>query len=960
MHMQPFLQKLAAYLFTHYPTKVSELCIVLPNKRAKIFLHHYLSQEFGKPIWAPAIYSIEDFISQLNGSQAIDGVTACFEFYSVYAKIEGEQAQSFDDFLTWSPTLLQDFNELDQYLIDTASLFNYLSDERAISLWNLGTKELSDFQKKYLRFWKSLTDYYTQYKQHLESKKLFYSGMAYRKAAENCVQLTQNKNWHKLIFAGFNALNTAEKVCIKALVDAGMADVLWDADEYYVNQTHQEAGKFIREFKAMFPKATKSSEFLWQSNELATGAKRIVVAGVAQQVGQAMVAGELLQEMAKRDNSNFKNHALVLADENLLMPVLHALPDEVKQFNVTMGYPLQHLSLHVLIDSIFTLHENAQKFGRSGSGGVTRYYYHDLKKVLLHPYIIALSGNGDKITKKSLRNFIQDLENKNILFVSYSKIEDYFSLEKMPHFAIVNELLKPWQKDVAAALNVIIALLNKLLQLWNKSDKQQYSMELAVAYQYTKIVKRLHSLLTNASNGILTEIKTLRSIVSQLVKSQSIAFIGEPLEGLQVMGMLETRTLDFETVILVSANEGILPAGKKENSFIPLELKSKFGLPTYADKDAIFGYHFYRLLQQAKEIYLIYNTETDEFGSGERSRFITQIQHELPAFNKHITIEEKRFTFDLDKQILNEPILISKNAFVESKLLSLTQNGLSPSLLNTYRDCSLKFYFKYIAGLEETDDPEEGIDTASFGTVIHAVLEKNYTSFVGHTIDAQKLKHEFKDLLVKVENEFRVLQVNGDLTLGTNLLNVKVAEKYLQEFLATELKLLSDLKKEGAALKLMHLEKELAASIEVNGTPIKLKGKADRIDQIGNITRIIDYKTGNVDASQALKINDWEALRDQKFNKGFQLLMYAYLWSKTESASNFELHSGIYSLRSLSKGLMLVSLNGAYNLNDELLQQFENEVKVLLQEMLDRNQVFSQTSNQKICDNCAFKSICNR
>lgn len=514
--------------------------------------------------------------------------------------------------------------------------------------------------------------------------------------------------------------------------------------------------------------------------------------------------------------------------------------------------------------------------------------------------------------------------------------------------------------DVTAAINSILTLLDSLLQHWINSGTQQYSMEREVAAHYTKIIKRIHSLFTNNSQGVLTEIKTLRSIVSQLVKSQSIAFIGEPLEGLQVMGMLETRTLDFETVILVSANEGILPAGKKENSFIPLELKSKFGLPTYADKDAIFGYHFYRLLQQAKEIYLIYNTETDEFGSGERSRFITQLQQELPTINKQVSIAEKRYTFELDKGTLNTAIQIPKNEFVESKLLYLVERGLSPSLFNTYRDCSLKFYFKYIAGLEETEGPDEGIDNASFGTVIHAVLEKNYTPFVNQTIDAQKLKQAFKDLYQKVENEFRAIHVNGDLTLGINLLNVKVAEKYLEEFLATELKYLNELKKEGTVLKLLHLEKELTSTIVVNGITINLKGKADRIDQIGNTIRIIDYKTGNVEASQALKIKDWELLKNEKFNKGFQLLMYAYLWNKTASTNKFELHSGIYSLRSLSKGLMLVSVDGEFNLKEEILQQFEDELKVLLQEMLDLQRDFSQTSNQKICDNCTFKTICNR
>ena len=320
--MQPFLEKLANYIHQHYAEKLSELCIVLPNRRAKLFLKNYISAVFGKPVWAPQIFSVEDFIAELSGAESMDSLTAAFEFYAVYAEIEKEKAQTVDDFLQWAPTLLNDFNEIDQYLVEANAMFDYLSDERAINLWNVEGKELTDFQKKYLLFWKSLAEYYRKFVSHLHSKNLMYPGLAYRKVADNVIELARNKTWHKIIFAGFNALNTAEKKIFKALAEAGMADIVWDADDYYVNDENQEAGKFIREFKATLGKFNCEKSFLWQQDKLISSPKKIVIAGVAQQISQAKVAGEILRQISLEEKNNFSNHALVLANENLLMPVL--------------------------------------------------------------------------------------------------------------------------------------------------------------------------------------------------------------------------------------------------------------------------------------------------------------------------------------------------------------------------------------------------------------------------------------------------------------------------------------------------------------------------------------------------------------------------------------------------------------------------------------------------------------
>ncbi len=961
--MQPFLEKLAHYVHSHYGEKLSELCLVLPNRRAKIFFKNYLSTVYSQPVWSPTIFSIEDFISELSGSESIDTLSLAFEFYSVYQKIEQEKAQPVDDFLQWAPTLLHDFNEMDQYLVDATALFDYLSDDKALSLWNPEGKELSEFQKKYLKFWKSLAHYYQELNIHLKEKKLMYPGLAYRKVAENVVQLAAAKRWHKIIFAGFNALNTAEKQLFTLLGNAGKADILWDADEYYLQDENQEAGKFLRGYEKSMAKMNPENTFLWLTNNLQSEKKRIVIAGVAQQIGQAKVAATLLDEIIDAGQGNLKKCALVLADENLLMPVLHSIPSSIDNFNVTMGYPIGNLSLHTYVDLFFGLQENAVKYGKSATANKVRFYYKDVKKFLLHPYtsILLCSEESKDVQDFSVvRSFVHSLERQNLVFLSQVQLIQIFKELNERIYSVLKFVFEPWENKVDACLAAICKLLETLKRGILQKSKQSDALELEIVFQYTKITNRIQSLVHATSVESFRNVSTIHSVFKQLVKQQSIAFIGEPLDGLQIMGMLETRTLDFETVVLLSSNEGVLPAGKKENSFIPMELKSKFGLPTYSDKDAIFGYHFYRLLQCAKTIYLVYNTETDEFGSGERSRFIAQLQHELPLKNKNITIEEKLFTLALPPNSTSQQIEIEKNDFVFERFKLLMDSGMSPSLFNAYRNCTLQFYFKYIAGLSEQEEPDESIDAATFGTVIHAVLEENYLPLLGEFLSSENLKSAFQDTALKVESALKKIYKNGDLTTGKNLLNVKIAEKYIDAFLEAELKHISDEENATKKIKLLHLEKALSTPIRFGSHTILLSGKADRIDSIGNRIRIIDYKTGAVDESKELKLNDWENLKEVKRNKAFQLLMYAYLYSQSEDDSTLEISSGIFSFRELSKGLKPVSLAGNAVFDKALLTEFELELRSLLEEMLNSKLPFAQTKDKSICEYCSFKTICNR
>ncbi len=951
--MQPFLDKLARYIHTHYAQNLSDVCVVLPSRRAKVFLKAHLSEVFDKPVWAPQLFSIEDFIAELVEGESLDSLSALFEFYEVYTGIEKEEAQSLDDFLQWAPTLLNDFNELDQYLVNAPDLFDYLSDEKAIALWNVDGSALSDFQKKYLQFWKSLANYYPKFIEHLKGKNLVYPGLAYRIVAGSAVELVQKKKWHKIIFAGFNALNTSERKIFKTLAEAELADIVWDADEYYLRDSNQEAGRFMREFKETLGKFNAEKKFLWSSNALSQSPKNIVIIGVAQQVSQAKVAGELLSKMDP--DAKFKNHALVLADENLLLPVLHSIPESVGKFNVTMGYSLSNLSLQSLFEAIFKLHENALAFSKQKELNGARYYYRDLKKILAHPSLAAVfrTNQGRSVGQ----DFIQHLEKQNWVFVSYAQIEDYFVAQQFTDLLSLKVLLAPWENKVSTCISSLLQLLSLLKeQVRQVSD----SLEQEVLFHYTKTIKRIQSLIETASLDGLKQIKTIQSIFNQLIQSQQIAFVGEPLDGLQIMGMLETRTLDFDTLILLSANEGVLPVGKKENSFIPMDLKNKFGLPTYAEKDAIFGYHFYRLLQCAQSIYLVYNTETDEFGNGERSRYIKQLQQEMGKINNQVKISEKLYTIPMLASTISDKIEIEKNDFVLDRLESLLSNGLSPSLLNTYRNCSLQFYFRYIGRLKEREEPEESLDSAAFGTVIHSVLEQNYTPLIGKKLSQESLRKAFQQAAEKIENAFRTEFKLGDLKSGKNLLNLKVAEKYIATFLEEEIKFIDQLATQNQQVEILHLETEFTHSLTVGAHNVMLKGKLDRIDKIQNLIRIIDYKTGAVNESSDLKLKSWEDLKEVKKNKSFQLFMYAYLFHKNNLNTTNRISSGIISLRKLSAGLLPTSLNQKEELDAEILQEFEQELIILITSILNPETKFTQTTDIKVCENCAYIQICNK
>jgi RecB family exonuclease len=945
-----FLEKTANYLFDHYPDDIGNICVVLPNRRAGLFLKKYLSQITDKPIFAPEIFSIDDFVFSLSGYRKIEPAYLLFEFYEVYQQLEGKKARPFRDFIKWAEVVIHDFNEVDLYLVDPDKLFSYLSDSKALSLWNLDAQPLSAFETRYLQFFHSLVEYYQNLRKSLLSKRLAYQGLAYRLLAEELDKAHFEHSWKKILFVGFNALTIAEERIIKVLKERGIADLLWDADPYFLDNSVQEAGHFLRHNKKIF----KLDSLTWTQEYFRTGKKNIHLIGVPKNVGQAKVAGEILVKIQKSD-PEFNNTSIVLNDENLLSPLLNSLPECVKAFNLTMGLSLENTILCGLINNFILLNENALRFEKS-DGQQLKFYFKDLLRIVEHPYFERLMIHAEGESQVAGRR----IKTRNQIFYNQKELKGLFKdLEQDDQNTLLNAL-KPWGNSALEAIDGILFLLKKLKKSFSENDKETDVIDIEYVFHFSKLFNKLNNSFQTYS--FLNDLESFRRIFSQMVRSVSIPFYGEPLNGVQIMGMLETRTLDFENIIMLSVNDDFIPGGTTGNSFIPFEIKRKFHLPTHRERNAVFAYHFYRILQRARNIFLLFNTEAGDLGGGDRSRFITQVENELKKYNPLIQIETQILSNAPAHQLIDESIQISKTSAILKKINDLTESGFSASALNIYRNCSLQFYFKYILSIDETEEVEETIEASTMGSVVHDVLFQLYQPFMGKRVTEENLRSIKPEIEKNVHAAFQKHYERGDIHYGKNLLITKVATSFVKRFLMSEEKWLKEAAKFNNRLTIKNLEVKLNASLQVESVrnnSINLKGIIDRIDQLDNTIRVIDYKTGKVETNDIM-LKSWEDLLiPGRHDKTFQLLFYAFLFLRKNDSVSADIEVGIFSFRNLSKGLLAPKLPMDKKMA-EAVPYFEDILHIIFKEILDPKTPFQQTTESKVCEYCTFKKICNR
>ena len=904
--MQSFLSQVASKIISDY-SNISQITFILPSKRAGLFLKAEIKNQLKKASILPKIVNIESFIKTLSGLEQIDSITLIFEFYKIYKKNTPKQnLDSFDTFSKWATILLHDFNEIDSNLMDAEIILNNINNIERIENWNLKPNQNTPLLDRYLDRFNQIKIYYADLQKHLLDNKLGYQGLLYKKAHENTLPFLEKDKKNIYIFAGFNALNIAEESIIHEFLIQKRADIFWDNDTFYSN--NNLAGKYFKKYKTEWNYYKKPS-FNWNHENINTK-KNIYLHGAPKNVTQIKKVADLLNELNK--NKKIENTAVILANEKLLPTLLNSIPKKINHINITMGYDLQNIPTTSFFNSIFKLHINKLE-------NENKFYYKDFLRILQNPLLHSYWAS-DVVFNKQLNTLL--FKNKTT-FISSKEI-----LELTKHNAelasitdiIFNNYGNNTQKTLHNFNNLIDLLKNN--SFLNTLDKEYL-------FRFYNIFQQLNHL--NQEYDYIDNIKTLYLFYKQILKTEKLSFQGEPLKGLQIMGVLESRVLDFENVIITSVNEGFLPAAGSQNSFIPMDIKQEMGLPTYKEKDAIFAYHFFRLFHRAKNIHILYNTETDDFGSGEQSRFITQLEiaKQSNLLNNVTIIKNLVIPKLQDFSVPLQEIDKTKNITLRLKELALL--GLSPSSLGSYIRNPIDFYKQKVLLLKEFKELEETVAANTLGTIIHTTLEALYTPFKGKYITKEDILAIKKSLLhTEVTKQFKNHYSLQSISSGKNYLIFEIAKQFLINFLNFEI---SELEK-GKKIKILNLEQNIECEHSINGLPftVKLKGQIDRIDEVDGVLRIVDYKTGKVNKPD-LNISDWELLvTDEKFSKSFQVLLYAFMYGKVH-AINFDetpIQSGIISFKNLKEGFMKVT---KASLTEAVLEEFLIQLDLLILEI---------------------------
>ena len=889
--MKTFLEEVIAELGS-----VKNQIIVLPSKRAGLFFKKALANQLAEGILSPKIISIEEFIEDVSGLVTVSNTEILFDFYDVYLKhTPQKEVESFETFSKWAQVILQDFNEIDRYKVDQASIFNYLKSIKELEHWSL-LEPQTELIKNYLKFWNYLETYYNELTTLLLQQNKAYQGLAYRKAADT-IDAYLSKTEESLVFIGFNALNTCEEQIFKAAKLEGKGKVFWDIDAHFYTKKHHAAGQFIRTHKKN-GLITETEQDRFKSNF--TQAKEIAVIGTQKSVAQAKVIGKLLAEI---DPTKLEKTALVLSDENLLLPVLNSLPDNIKNTNITMGLPLQLSPINYVFEKLFEIHKSESDL----------IYFKDVLVLFQNEFISPL------FKSETLDKEIVKLKKTNKSRYSLKDLEAVFTQE-----TVLLQLLFKKSKD--QLLSNVLGLI-QLIKIHLQAQENQ-NLNLEYLFKFSKVFTQLQQL--NTKHKHIKSVNTLYQLYKELLATETLDLQGEPLQGLQILGMLESRVLDYETVIISSVNEGILPAGKSNNSFIPYDLKLEYGLPTYKDKDAIYTYHFYHLLQRAKNVSIIYNTEMDALLGGEKSRFINQLEVEgIHKLNQTIISSH----IPTRQESLQE---ITKTDSVLLLIKQLAQRGFSPSSLTNYVRNPIDFYNDKILGVKDSDAIEETVEANTLGTIVHEVLELFYLPFIGELLNEEKLKALKPKIDAEVKKCFKKFFKEGDISQGKNLIIFEVAKRYVSNFIDYEIAEV----KSGNSIKIIALEakEEITFRYPELDFPVVIKGTVDRIDECNGATRIIDYKTGKV-TQDKVRVIAWEDLTTDFDNssKPFQILTYAYMLKKANKVA-LPITAGIISFKNLKEGFLPFQKQisrGKYSseIDADILENYKSELKNLILEI---------------------------
>ena len=865
-----FTDQIATYIKDNN-LDLKHLTIVLPSERAKKYISASLFKAYQKPMIAPKMVTIDRWVRDLSDKTVIDKTRVLIRLFDIQLKsAKTIEDHSFDEFLTWGNMLLSDFDELDRYLLDSKQLFSNLADIKEIENWSFGNENLTESQKRFMEFWDRLPGYYTELNKVLDAEKVCYMGKAYRHVCENLdLVFAEDKDRH-FLFAGFNALSPAEVSIMKQLHKMGRGHVLINADKFYLNTESHEAGRFMRDLK----QELGISNLPFVEDRLLTEKKEIDIIECAQTAGQAKVAGTLLDEM---EPELIDQTLVLLADESLIVPVLKNLPKKIGKANITLGLPLRNTALRTWVDLLFGIQENKLRFKSEG------IYFNDLQKLWNHPFVNAILTDEEKANVVRIEH---EIIKRNSIFLSLKNIEIGEIGNK-----IMQLVFKPWKNNWLDGLLTIRELSRFIYQYLEEA----FDFEKAILEGFDRALIDFENISKEGLPDM--NLRSFKTLFNQHWNLKNIAYHGNPMEGLQIMGLLETRLLDFENIICVGMNEGSMPPTNPIQTMIPMDLRKYFGLPTPREKQGLFAHHFYRLLHHCNKMYVTYTSAQEKIGSNEASRYLLQLELELSRLNTNINIQKKFYSIP-NETVENKQTVVQKTPEILERLDEIFANSTSASMLKKFATCPLDFYYQYVMEFGEEEKVEEEVENNTFGTFIHNALEEMYQPFARFNKKGEKIEpappaitsFDIDKMLKHYEHEINKQFYNhfnhdkDAYSVGKNFLSYKMALELTKRFLEKEKEFLME---QTSPVFIESLERELRADIEIEVLGVKkkvhLKGFVDRIDSIDGKVRIIDYKSGKVkkdDTNTIKKKVDLEALVNNSLKKKhvLQLLMYCYLF----------------------------------------------------------------------------------
>ena len=998
--MISFLQQTAEDIYAKYGDNLTSIALVFPNNRARLFFSEHLYKVVGKPVWTPGFITISDLFREQSDLKTADSLALVGYLYHIYIR-ESRKEESFDEFYHWGEILLSDFDDVDKYLADAHQLFRnikeqaaytdtleHLTEEQVASIRlffkNFDPDRKTELKRRFIENWNILYEVYDGFQKMLIEKQLAYEGMLYRRVIEKLkTEGPSGFDFDKYAFVGFNVLNKCEISLFSLLQKAGKALFYWDYDVFYLKNPRHEAGRFMLQNLDQFPNELGKTGF----DVFEKTPKNIQFISASTENAQARFLPQWIQELQK-GAFHPKETAVVLCNENLLLPVLHSVPDDIRELNVTMGFPMAQTPIFNLINEITVLH--ADGFIEDVVG---RYNHRFVLPILQHPLIRQISKETEKLEK--------DLRSKNSFRPSAKELQRDDVLKNI--FIPVES-----PKDLAQRILELCRQLTQSNQASEETDRSEQSQEDSGEYDplYAEAVFKCYSLTIRIFNllqdGVIeVNIHTFQKLLQKVLSTASIPFSGEPVRGMQIMGMLETRNLDFKNVLLLSVNEGMLPKGGGDTSFIPFNLRKGFGLTTSEHKDSIFSYYFFRLLQRAENISLVYNTSTDGLNRGEMSRFMLQLlvesNHPIKHFNLNSGIEISS----------PRPIQIEKTQEIMDFLrrsydIQTNQNikFFSPTALNSLLDCSLRFYFRYMAGLKKADEVSEEIDGAILGNFFHHSAQYIYTFIL--------LKKAGKDFSTKaVETAIGEDTINKGIESGAISGKIvasdlepwlkgiykieKVVDLYFRkDFFQLDkedaplecngeqlikrklvigfLKILLKIDQERAPFEMIAIEKHVSENFvietEVGKVNLRIGGLIDRIDSKYDEFRVLDYKTGGIPKAPDSVESLFEDNADRSGNI-FQIFLYSVIlqkkYPKTKIAPQI-----LYIHKAAAEDYSSAIYFGSYKQKKEVEdireyeETFRKKVNNTLKQLFDSRHCFQQTDILEKCNYCDYKKICRR